>query len=85
MRFLMIFLRVYVLQADIDGKLASAGLVVVQFTASWCGPCRFIAPVFEKLSNDYPGATLLTASEFVFQLSSASRVSFDVVDVLFTG
>jgi thioredoxin 1 len=35
--------------------LQTNGLVMVDFWAVWCGPCRMIAPTVEELSKEYAG------------------------------
>jgi thioredoxin 1 len=38
-----------------DEVLKSNLPVIVDFWAPWCGPCRMIAPITEKLAKDYEG------------------------------
>ena len=43
---------------DFDEMIAS-GVVIVDFYADWCGPCKMMAPIFEEAQNEYDGKAVL--------------------------
>jgi thioredoxin 1 len=38
-------------------KTIEDGIVLVDFWAAWCGPCRMFAPIYEKVSEGHPDVT----------------------------
>lgn len=42
--------------ANFQSEVVSSPIpVLVDFYATWCGPCKMIAPVIEQLANEYAG------------------------------
>jgi thioredoxin 1 len=39
-----------------EQTIVDNGTVLVDFWAEWCGPCKSFAPVYEKVSEQYPDA-----------------------------
>ncbi|HPG38925.1 MAG TPA: thioredoxin [bacterium] len=39
---------------ELESTLNNNDIVLIDFWAQWCGPCRMFGPIFEKVSEKYP-------------------------------
>ena len=62
----------------------AAGLVVVDFWAEWCGPCRAVGPVIEKLAEDYRGKVKVLKLDTDANQATATRFNIrSIPSILF--
>lgn len=62
--------------ANFDEVVSSADMVLIDFWASWCGPCRYFGPVYERVSNRHDDAVFgKVDTEAEPQLASAFGIS----------
>jgi len=40
--------------ANLDESIQNNDILLIDFWASWCGPCRMFGPIFEKVSEKHP-------------------------------
>lgn len=45
----------YIESGKFEQLIADEKLVVVDYTATWCGPCRLTAPLIDQLAIEYEG------------------------------
>jgi thioredoxin 1 len=51
---------IHVSDAEFEKSVLQSDLpVVVDFWAPWCGPCRMVAPILEKLASEYAGKLII--------------------------
>ncbi len=45
--------------AAFDSAIQTAPVAMVDFWATWCGPCKMLAPTIEKIGESYEGKALI--------------------------
>lgn len=64
-----------VLQADVP--------VLVDFTATWCGPCRQVAPIVDQIADEYEGKLKVTKLDIDDAPATAQKYGIRGVPTLY--
>jgi len=59
--------------ADFEEALASNSLMMVDFWATWCGPCQRLGPVIEQLAEEYEDQNVIIGKVDVDQEPELAR------------
>ena len=64
--------------ADFHEVTSGDGIVLVDFWAEWCGPCKRFAPVYERVSEKHPDVLF---GKVDTEVETALSIEFNIVSI----
>ena len=72
----------YVNGKELEELVASSDLpIFCDFWASWCGPCRMLAPVFEDVSDKYEGQAIFVKIDIDEEDSEPAAMKYGITSI----
>lgn len=68
--------------ADFEGKLAKSKLTLVDFSATWCAPCKKLKPIVEKVGEDLKAKVEIQVYDFDANPEIAQHYNIDALPTL---
>ena len=65
-------------QANFEETVTSNDIVLIDFWAAWCGPCRSFAPTYEKVAENYPDIVFAKVDT---EAEQALAASFNIMSI----
>lgn len=69
-------------EATFDAAVNAAPLAMVDVWATWCGPCKMMGPVIDKIAEEYDGKVLVGKVDADEEMEIAQRFSISSIPTI---
>ena len=77
-------MEVKLTKANFENEVLKSDIpVVVDFWATWCGPCKMIAPILEQIATEYDGKIKVAKANVDEEMQLAIEYKVEVIPTLF--
>ena len=77
-------MEVKLTKANFESEVLKSDIpVVVDFWATWCGPCKKIAPILEQIATEYDGKIKVAKANVDEEMQLAIEYKVEVIPTLF--